>query len=335
MPPKSWHDHNMRPMSTSDAPRVSVVIPTRHRPKLVSRAIASVLAQTLEDLEVVVVSAAPDSATTAAIAGIEDERVRHLDSGESLNASAARNRGVTASRGSWTAFLDDDDTWEPDKLTIQLAAAEASAWKVPVISCSLVARCAQGDLIFPRRLPGAGEPVADYLFRRRGLLGGGGMLQSSTLFAPRSLLLSHPFNEQLARAEDLDWAIRVDRLDGCGFEFAGKTPLVVWDIEDDRPRASSDGHWEEYVSWIADLRGIVSPEAYSGYLLTWASNEAARQGAGWRGFSSLWRRAWTEGSPSLLDAVVHAGHFLVPQSLRRTIGALQTRSSRRGAAHDG
>ena len=100
----------------SHSPHVSVVIPTFARPELVSRAVRSVLAQTVPDLEVVVVVDGPDNATRDALDAIADERVRVMMLASQGGAPNARNVGVGEARAPWTALLDDDDEWPARRL---------------------------------------------------------------------------------------------------------------------------------------------------------------------------------------------------------------------------
>lgn len=103
-------------------PLVSVVIPTYDRSAQLAEAVASVLAQTMGDLELVVVDdGSRDDPAVALSAAVADPRLRMLRQ-ENLGASAARNRGAAAAVGPWLAFLDSDDTWLPHKLERQLQA---------------------------------------------------------------------------------------------------------------------------------------------------------------------------------------------------------------------
>ena len=97
-------------------PLVSAVIPTYRRADLVARAVRSVLEQTLEDLEVVVVVDGADDRTSEALGQIADRRLRVVVSKTQLGHSEARNAGVAEARAPWVAFLDDDDLWLPLKL---------------------------------------------------------------------------------------------------------------------------------------------------------------------------------------------------------------------------
>ena len=105
-------------------PRVSVIIPTFNRAAPVREAVASVLAQTCRDFELLVVDDGSTDATLEALASFFGE-IRLLRTSRRRGVSAARNLGAAASRGEWLAFLDSDDMWLPEKLARQLAQLEA------------------------------------------------------------------------------------------------------------------------------------------------------------------------------------------------------------------
>ena len=100
--------------------RFSVVIPTHGRPDALRRAVDSVLAQTITDLEVIVV----DDAGVPSAPVFQDARVTVLRQPLNGGVSAARNRGAEAARAEWIAFLDDDDLWYPRRLEAISAVLE-------------------------------------------------------------------------------------------------------------------------------------------------------------------------------------------------------------------
>lgn len=105
--------------------KFTVVIPTYQRADLVLQAVRSVLAQTFQDFEIVVVDdGSPEPIRPLATAG----RVRVLRHETNRGASAARNTGIRAARGELIAFLDSDDAWLPDKLRKQAALMEDAAY---------------------------------------------------------------------------------------------------------------------------------------------------------------------------------------------------------------
>ncbi len=106
-------------------PRVSIIIPTYNRAAQVAEAVASVLAQSFRDFELLVVDDGSRDKTSQALApfGGEITVLRHP---RRRGVSAARNRGIAAARGEWLAFLDSDDLWRPEKLAAQMAWLKAN-----------------------------------------------------------------------------------------------------------------------------------------------------------------------------------------------------------------
>ncbi len=99
---------------------VSVIIPTYNSGLLAVEAVASVLAQTEQAYEIIVVDdgSADDTAERMATFGTAVKYIRKENGG----VSSARNRGVAEATGDFIAFLDADDVWHPNKLELQLAA---------------------------------------------------------------------------------------------------------------------------------------------------------------------------------------------------------------------
>jgi glycosyltransferase involved in cell wall biosynthesis len=104
-------------------PKVSVIIPTYQRANIVSQAIKSVLAQTYQDYEIIVVNDGSTDNTPEALGqfGNEIKIIHQTNQG----LSAARNTGIRASQGDYIAFLDDDDLWETHKLETQIPILES------------------------------------------------------------------------------------------------------------------------------------------------------------------------------------------------------------------
>ncbi len=100
---------------------VSVVIPTRNRKALLSRALRCTLVQEDVDVEVIVVDEASSDGTPRYLAALDDDRLRVIRHDKPLGVARARNAGLDAATRRWVAFLDDDDMWAPSKLAHQLA----------------------------------------------------------------------------------------------------------------------------------------------------------------------------------------------------------------------
>jgi glycosyltransferase involved in cell wall biosynthesis len=115
-------------------PKVSVIIPTRNRARMLRRAILSVLAQTWEGtFELIVVSDGSSDDSEEVVASFKDQRIRFIRHKTSRGPSAARNTGLRAARGQYIAFLDDDDEWTPNKLEVQMPVIENSGPRVGLV----------------------------------------------------------------------------------------------------------------------------------------------------------------------------------------------------------
>lgn len=105
---------------------VSVIIPTYKRCDMLSRAISSVLSQTYKNIQVVVVDDNnPESEWRRKTMEImssykNDSRIKYICHSTNLNGSAARNTGIWESDGHVITYLDDDDTYRPDKVEKQV-----------------------------------------------------------------------------------------------------------------------------------------------------------------------------------------------------------------------
>jgi len=109
-------------------PLVSIILPTYNREDYLCRSIASVLNQTFDNFELVIVDDASTDNSAATIATFNDQRIVYLKHEQNRGGSAARNTGIKAARGELIAFQDSDDEWLPEKLAKQMAAlADAPA----------------------------------------------------------------------------------------------------------------------------------------------------------------------------------------------------------------
>ena len=146
---------------------VSVVIPTLNRPKLLLRAIDSVLRQTHQEIEVIVVVDRPDPDTVSAVRSVNDPRLQLIVNPHPLTAAGARNTGADHATGEWIAFLDDDDEWLPNKLERQIAFASGRA--PALVSCLSRVVTPTATYVWPQVIYDNSGPIDEYLFDRRSL----------------------------------------------------------------------------------------------------------------------------------------------------------------------
>ncbi len=191
------------------SPDVSVVIPVYQRQQQAEAALRSVVAQKDVGFEIVIVD---DGSTEPFVIPPDlasDDRIRLLRQ-SNAGAAAARNAGVRAARADWIAFLDSDDLWHSGKLAGQLAFArrgQDGESPLTAIMCGFV----QVDLSSGRRrsrIPAESRRAADFA---AGCWFGPG----STALIPRAAFDEiGPFDESLARLEDLDWFLRLGMAGG-------------------------------------------------------------------------------------------------------------------------
>lgn len=104
-------------MKPPDTPLISIVIPTYNRADLIPKAIQSVLDQTYQNWELIIVDNYSDDRTKEVIDSFRDPRISMLLIPRTGSVAASRNFGIQHSKGEWIAFLDSDDWWFPAKLS--------------------------------------------------------------------------------------------------------------------------------------------------------------------------------------------------------------------------
>lgn len=208
--------------ATQQSPMFSVVIPVAERIEPLSRALKSVLGQTRQDFEVVIVenNSEDPSRHDQLVADLGDRRLRLFHLGDCANANVARNFGVAQTRGRYVAFLDSDDEWYPGHLEQSLECLEQSKADfvyggIEVFDGNMTARRTARDLA-------VGEDPADYLFGAPA-----GWAQTSTYVVERELATKVGWDESLRRHQDFDFFIRVCRVARSAANPA-KTVRVNW-----------------------------------------------------------------------------------------------------------
>jgi glycosyltransferase involved in cell wall biosynthesis len=190
-------------------PEVSVIIPTRNRWAMLSRAaLPTALAQRDVDLEIVVVDDGSTDETPAQLAGATDRRLRVVRRERSGGMAVARNAGIEVARGEWIAFLDDDDLWAPRKLRTQVDAARAAG--AGFAYAGVIAVDEQGRALADLFLPTADE-LASKLLRACVVPAG----CSNVVVKADVLRELEGFDERFAHVADWDlWLRLVDRVGG-------------------------------------------------------------------------------------------------------------------------
>lgn len=112
---------------------VSVIIPTFNRGHLLKKTIDSVLIQTYQNFEIIIIDDGSTDNSEEIVCGIRDERIKYIKHGKNKGPSAARNTGIKSAKGKYIAFLDSDVIWLRDKLEKQVNILNSSTPDVGVV----------------------------------------------------------------------------------------------------------------------------------------------------------------------------------------------------------
>jgi O-antigen biosynthesis protein len=183
-----------------DTPRVSVIIPTRNRPKLVVGAVQSALAQDGARVEVCVIDDASEPPVALPDELAEQVVLVRFDSHR--GAGAARNAGLEATTAELVAFLDDDDVWLPGKLARQLSALDEG---IVAVACGF--EVWDGTELVASSVP-------PYPFDASNLLAHASLWPSTVLARRAGLEAAGGFDESLPRVQDWDLWLRLGERGG-------------------------------------------------------------------------------------------------------------------------
>ena len=194
-----------------------------------SRAVTSVLAQSEEDFELIVIDDASEDGTGEHLAAVarQDCRVRVLRNAKPQGGAGARNEGIAASSGKWIAFLDDDDEWMPTKLQHQLRKLDSEPDAV-ACSCSYIVSYSSGS----SRIMHVPQSVTLRQLLTRNCLGGASMC----LCSHAVLKNIGGFDRTFVSGQDFDLWVRLRQK---GKVVTCNEPLVVHRAHDG-PRITSN-----------------------------------------------------------------------------------------------
>ena len=239
-------------------PKVSVVIPTHNRAELLRSAITSVLNQTFQDFEIVIVDDTSQDHTPHVVNSFGDGRIKYLRHNYNKGEGAARNTGVKNAQGEFIAFLDDDDEWLPEKLELQVTLLESS---LPTVGCVYTGYSkiekVSGKLLCQKVLSVRGN-ILDHLVTEN-------WLSSSTMLLRKECFVKAGlFDERLTFGADYDLWLRIAKY--FDFECLDK-PLATYCIHGNNVTLNYDtiiGGFEMLLEKnpILGLKGKVSSKRY-------------------------------------------------------------------------
>lgn len=295
-----------------DAPvDVSVVVPAYQAARFIQATLRSILSQTVNAIEVIVVDDGSTDETAARVSEIEDDRL-HLIRQENAGVAVARTRGSERARGAWIAWCDADDLWRPRKLELQLAALDEAPESVAAF-CGVVQIDAEGGVLERVPAPESRSVGLIDVLRHRG--GEFPPLPASCALVPREVVgRVGPWNPAFQDAADWEYLIRLRR-EGpfCGVA----EPLVEYRIHDAQMSRGVRRRVRELERLFRMLRreGAEDVEGARAVEKAWAWNA-------WVGIASLYRGGFPAAAASLAARSILRN----PVAVLRGFGAWRRRS---------
>jgi glycosyltransferase involved in cell wall biosynthesis len=295
-------------------PEVSVIIPTHNRRALLERALASVRAQSWQDLEIIVVDDASADGTAEAMGRLNDARLRYLRHAAPRGEAAATNTGIAQAAGTYVAFLHDDDAWLPAKLERQVELFRRGDAKLGAIYCGFLSVAAQTGKELRAVLPVKRGDLSSELARQNWI-----GVPSTVMVRRECFEQVGVFDEGIVAGADYDMWIRLSRC--YRFDYVPEA-LVLYSVHENRLSAN----------YAAILRGkeaqlrkhhalfAADRQSYSQLLLSLGVlhcyNRDVR--AGRRAFLRAIKSAPWEGQPyfNLLLSLCGAGPYITMKGWR-------------------
>lgn len=260
---------------TSSRPIVSVLMPAYNHRAFIGEAVASVLTQTHQDLELIIIDDGSTDGTEALLADLQDPRLR-LERQSNRGSSAALNRAMALARGDYLAIINSDDRFHPERLERLLAIALAMADRDDMAehaqhACFLVTGF--------RLIDGDGVPIVDaaHPWRQRidpilrraeqqpplaALLYGNFTVSTSNFFFSRALAERVGRFQRYRYVQDWDYALRAAFAAPEGFRYLPE-PLFDYRLHAANTIADPDGGIRcdsEIIRMYARVLGTQKPD---------------------------------------------------------------------------
>jgi glycosyltransferase involved in cell wall biosynthesis len=312
-------DQSQRTADPPDDPIVTVVTPTYNHAETLPRAIESVLDQTFEDFEYIIVDDASTDNTKSVVEPYDDDRIHYVRNEENKGGSAARNTGITKARGRYVAFLDADDEWLPGKLAAQVECLEERTEDWVAVYCDVVSERRGGERYMrwavtqalrtigqtppePNVRCGGERLVREILTKRLSVAGG-------TTLMVRTETARHinGFDAAFYRHQDLEFLVRV--LKQGKLAFVNEPFATVYDSSAPNPGSLELTKMQYFGKFIADVQRL---EAEGDSVL----------GPHWYSLSKLYFKKgyFQKGSQYLLGANIQSAQQLLGIGYAITIG---------------
>lgn len=212
---------------------ISVIIPTYNRPKMLNRALNSVINQKYDNMEILIIDDSNKKEekikNQKLIEKINNEKIIYLQTAGSEGGGKARNIGIENSKGKYIAFLDDDDIWLNNKLKKQMKKFKMDN-SICAVYCIYDVHNKKGKIIRKIRHRNKGN-----IYKK--LLNSFCISETSSIIIKKEALEKiNGFDTSLIANQEYDLYIRLS--EHCNFDFVDE--ILITKIESEEERISSD-----------------------------------------------------------------------------------------------
>jgi len=258
-------DQSKQSGNAPDDPSVSVVTPTYNDAETLSRAIDSVLAQTYKEFEYIIVDDGSTDETESVVDSYDDPRIQYIQHEQNKGGSAARNTGIERAKKKYIAFLDADDEWLPEKLTVQVDCLEERTEEWVAVYCDIKNKRIGVDRNLrrvisqilrrlgetppkPNARSGGEELVREVLTKRLGTSGSTPMVRAETVKQIDG------FDASFSRHQDTEFLIRV--LKQGKLAFVDEPLIVKYESSDPDADSLELTKMQYFAKFIADVERL-------------------------------------------------------------------------------
>ena len=191
---------------------VSIIMPTYNRAKIICGAIESVLAQTYDRFELIIVDDGSTDDTSSVVKGVHDNRILYHAYSPNQGGNHARNIGLKLSRGEYISFLDTDNEWEPDFLKKQLNNLTKYGADFSVCRVGIHGSLKNGKIeIVPAQNHDIfrAQGLVDNSMLKRSMLASNLIDTNVVCIRRRCIEYNDGFNEKLKRLQDWEFFLRL------------------------------------------------------------------------------------------------------------------------------
>lgn len=237
---------------------VSIIMPTYNRAHVIARAIKSVMKQTYQNWELLIIDDGSVDDTEQVVTAIHDSRICYVKLSENRGACHARNRGLDRAKGAYIAFLDSDNVWLKNYLEERIKVLESSSAKVGGVFGRFVLNRGRDKLIIPSEdfnEHTANAPANKKLIRQ---MLRDNVIDTNTIVLKKACVDKvNGFDERLRRLQDWEYFFRIIYYSGYRIIFRNDCLVKNYIQKDSISRKSNDrAYWETRTLFLEKYKSV-------------------------------------------------------------------------------